>query len=447
MSSKPTSSMATLFHDHKSYPNIGNITALAGAAIASADPKSSGPATSTPQNAPEISLIQEIKDFLATAEGGEVFCRPCALQEFEIFIHKAKEGLFGLDGKKIKLSYMDGGVIMQWPSFLHEAISPILMAARGWGELPETLVRSCGVPTIRLFDGEEYKVPDHAFFYNSVPGLSSAEPMVIFEITVAQAHGSVNYVAAKWLTGTYGSVHLVITININLKMSPNPQGLKNKKGEIIRLKELKELSVESWASIAHDSLLLEDKEAKGRIANPKIIATEYYAIEEGLEGSSWTCQIFAVHNPYKVYSDSNTLTNSNMLTMTPNILSSNSPASDPDSPTPDSPAPAPPELSAMPASKRIEYPNHLFLKRVPAHVDPDATIFSLPLDDLLECVQAAIKHENIQSLKDGEKRTIEDTNKLAKVSLLKFVSKMQGGQPAVPKIKVEVRPDKKCHGN
>ncbi|KAJ3486226.1 hypothetical protein NLJ89_g11834 [Agrocybe chaxingu] len=101
----------------------------------------------------------------------------------------------------------------------------------------------------------------------------------------------------------------------------------------------------------------------------------------------------------------------------------------------------------MPASKRIEYPNHLFLRKVPANIDPDATIFSLPLDDLLEHVQAAIRHENIQSLKDGKKRTIEDTDELAKASLLKFVSKMRGGKPAVPKIKVEVRPNKKRRGN
>ncbi|KAJ3482193.1 hypothetical protein NLJ89_g12153 [Agrocybe chaxingu] len=71
-----------------------------GAAVASADPKSSGP--SAPPNVPKIPLIQEIKDFLATAEGGKVFHRECSLTEFEIFNRKAEEGLFGLNGEKIK---------------------------------------------------------------------------------------------------------------------------------------------------------------------------------------------------------------------------------------------------------------------------------------------------------------------------------------------------------
>ncbi|CAA7260673.1 unnamed protein product [Cyclocybe aegerita] len=211
------------------------------AAVASADPKSSGP--SAPPNVPKIPLIQEIKDFLATAEGGKV-----------------EEGLDGLDGEKIKLSYIDGGVITQCPSFQHKAIAPILMAARGWGELSESLIKSCGVPTIHLFDGEEYKVPDYVLYENTVPGSSSGEPTIILKIAVAQSCASVNYVTVKSLTGSYSSVHLVITVNINLTTLPNDQRLKNQKGEVIKVKKLKELSVESWASVVHDSLLLENEE-------------------------------------------------------------------------------------------------------------------------------------------------------------------------------------------
>ncbi|KAJ3486228.1 hypothetical protein NLJ89_g11833 [Agrocybe chaxingu] len=184
------------------------------------------------------------------------------------------------------------------------------------------------------------------------------------------SRASVNYVAAKWLAGSYGSVRLVITVNIDLTTLPNDQGLKNQKGEVIKVKKLKELSVESWASVAHDSLLLENEEgsalspqrllefknriisAKGEIANPKHLAAEYYAVEQGpLAGSTRTRQVFAIHDPYKVFSESDTPTAPTAPTapttpgeLTPNMLSPNCPAPDTDSPpNTDSPDPDGPD--------------------------------------------------------------------------------------------------------